>query len=58
MRMKQTVVLHATSARAMKMFMDYLANAVRDFNDSGEAPTGVWYETEKIQPDMEEKNNG
>ena len=58
MKMKQTVVLHATSARAMKMFMDYLANAVRDFNDSGESPTGVYYDVETIQPDIEEKNNG
>ena len=58
MKMKQTITFHATSARAMKMFLDYIENAVRDFNDSGESPTGVWYDEEKMEPDVEEKNTG
>ena len=50
---KMTITLHAPSKRALVLFKEYLAAAAQDFNDSGESPSGVWYEEDKIQPDPE-----
>ena len=54
MEMKLESTLHAPSAAAMKLFESYLDNAIQDFNDSGETPSGVWYEKGKLQRDEEE----
>ena len=53
MKMKLEITLHAPSAAAMKLFESYLDNAIQDFNDSGETPSGVWYEEDKIESDPE-----
>ena len=56
MKMKLEITLHAPSAAAMKLFESYLDNAIQDFNDSGETPSGVWYEKGKLQKELLQSN--
>ena len=50
---KLEITLHAPSKRALRLFREYLASAAQDFNDSGESPSGVWYEEGKIEEDKD-----
>jgi hypothetical protein len=55
MKMKQTITLHAPSKQTLTLFTNYLAAAAQNFNDSGESPSGVWYEESEPERDAEMK---
>ena len=54
MKVKQTITLHAPSKKAMAEFVYYVTKCIEDFHDSGEAPTGCYYDRDE-EPEKDEE---
>ena len=54
MKMKQKIVLHAPSKKALKEFREFVAGMIEDYHDSGEAPIGIYFSEGEPQQDKED----
>jgi hypothetical protein len=51
---RQTMTIHAPSAEALEAVMEFLADALQDYKDSGSAPEQIFYDLGEVEPSEED----
>ena len=48
------MTIHAPSAEAIEAVMEFLADALQDYKDSGDAPEQIFYDLGEVEPSEED----